>query len=401
MESPGSLVPLAARGAKGYINSTPRWESNMLRSAKVLTLLALFSAACSAPDNLGPTYRTTSETADNHGQDSRGFGNITVMSRNLYVGADVDRVIGALATPDPADDIPALLGAVAVVQQTDFPTRARAIAKEIDRNRPDVVGLQEVSKLDLDLTPLGANVVIHQDFLAILLAELADRGLKYRVAATLKNTQASPIPGISLVDFDAVLISQGVELGSTIVAQNFSHNIGVVAPGINIIRGFIVIDAKLGGRHYTVANTHLESGTAAGLNLLRAAQAQELAAAVGDAAPAILLGDFNDSAGSPMHQTLLGAGFSDVWANLRPRAPGFTCCQFEDLSNPRPDLNQRIDFVFTRGTGTRRDPVKGEVHLTGNRARDKVPGPAFPIWPSDHAGIVATLITLPAWLASR
>ena len=74
----------------------------------------------------------------------------------------------------------------------------------------------------------------------------------------------------------------GVELGATVVAKNYSHNIGVVAPGITIIRGFIVIDAKVDGRHYTVANTHLESGGAAGLNLLRAAQAQELAAAVGD-----------------------------------------------------------------------------------------------------------------------
>jgi endonuclease/exonuclease/phosphatase family metal-dependent hydrolase len=373
----------------------------MPRPASLLALVALLAAACTAPDNLGPSYRTSTATADNHRPDSPRLGRLTVMSRNLYIGADVDRVIGALATPDPGDDIPALLGAVAVVQQTDFPTRAKAIAKEIDRNKPDVVGLQEVSKLDLDLTPLGANVVIHQDFLAILMGELAARGLRYRVAATVQNTQTSPIPGISLVDYDAVLVNRGVELGPSVVAKNFSHNIGAVAPGITIIRGFIVIDAKVDGRHYAVASTHLESGGAAGLDLLRAAQAQELAAAVGDAAPAILLGDFNDLAGSPMHQTLLGAGFSDVWASLHPRAPGFTCCHFEDLSNPRPDLDQRIDYVFTRGTGGPRDPVKGEVHLTGNRAHDKVRGPVFPIWPSDHAGIVATLITLPAWLASR
>ena len=29
---------------------------------------------------------------------------ITVMTRNMYVGAEVDAVIGALVTPDPADD---------------------------------------------------------------------------------------------------------------------------------------------------------------------------------------------------------------------------------------------------------------------------------------------------------
>jgi endonuclease/exonuclease/phosphatase family metal-dependent hydrolase len=374
----------------------------MPRSARILIFAAILSLGCSASDSLGPSsYSKSTATADNHGNGDWRLGAITVMSRNMYIGADVDAVIGALATPDPSDDIAALVNAVTIVTETDFPIRARAMAREIAKNRPDVVGLQEVSKLDLDLTALGGSAVIHQDFLATLLSELSRRGLHYRVAATVQNTSASPAPGISLVDHDAVLIGPGVQLGPNVIAQNFVHNIGAVAPGVTIIRGFIVIDVRVGGRHYTVASTHLESGGAAGLNLLRAAQAQELAAAVGDASPAILLGDFNDVAGSPMHQTLLAAGFSDVWGELRPHAQGFTCCHFADLSNPAPDLDQRIDYVFARGLGSRRDPVKGEVHLVGNRSRDKIPGPAFDIWPSDHAGIVANLIALPSWLANR
>ena len=366
----------------------------MPRSVTLLALLALTSLACADP--AGPD-RAATATASSLGHDSHGAGRITVMSRNLYVGADVDRVIGALATPDPADDIPALLAAVAVVQETDFATRAKAIAGEIARNRPDVVGLQEVSKLDLDLTRLGGTTVIHLDFLAILQDALAARGLSYRVAATVQNTQASPVQGISLTDFDAVLVGPGVEVGPNPIARNYTANIGTVAPGITIIRGFIQIDATISGRHYIVANTHLESGRGTGLPQLRAAQALELVSAIGTTLPAILLGDFNDVAGSPMHQVILGAGFSDVWAGLRRRSPGFSCCQVEDLSNPRSELNQRIDFVFARGTGTLRDPVKGEVHLTGARAHDKVPGPVHPLWPSDHAGLVATLITPPAW----
>jgi endonuclease/exonuclease/phosphatase family metal-dependent hydrolase len=368
----------------------------MPRYVRLILPLLLASAACSDPAGLDPAATTTT-SALSRGKEPHGAGRITVMSRNLYVGADVDRVIGALATPDPTDDVPALLAAVTVVQQTDFPTRAAAIADEIARNRPDVVGLQEVSKLDLDLRLLGGSTVIQLDFLAILRTALAARGLSYRVAATVQNTQAAPIPGISLTDFDAVLIGPDVQLGPSIVARNYSTNIGTVAPGITIIRGFIQIEAKVGGRGYTVVNTHLESGRAAGLDQLRAAQALELVATLGPASPDILLGDFNDEAGSPMHQVLLGAGFSDVWAELRPRSSGFTCCNVEDLSNPRPELDQRIDYVFTRGTGTRRDPVKGEVHLVGARARDKVPGPFYPLWPSDHAGIVATLVTPPAW----
>lgn len=365
----------------------------MPRSAKLLFCLLLLSQACGDPVGLDRAATTTSLS---RGDDSHGAGRITVMSRNLYVGADVDRVIGALATPDPADDIPALLGAVAVVQQTDFPTRAAAIAEEIARTRPDVVGLQEVSRLDLDLTPLGSPTVIHLDFLAILQEALADRGLDYQVAATVRNTQAAPLPGISLTDFDAVLVGPRVEVGPTMIARTFTNNIGAVAPGITIVRGFVQIEARIGDTRYAVINTHLESGSAAGLDQLRAAQALELVTTLGTASPAILLGDFNDVAGSPMHRVLLGAGFSDVWPELRPRSPGFTCCHFEDLSNPRPDLDQRIDYVFARGTGTRRHPVIGRVHLTGARSPEKVPGPVHPLWPSDHAGIVATLVTPPA-----
>src|SRR5216110_2366364 len=35
-----------------------------------------------------------------------GSSDITVMTQNLYVGADVDLVIRALGTPDPGDDSP-------------------------------------------------------------------------------------------------------------------------------------------------------------------------------------------------------------------------------------------------------------------------------------------------------
>src|SRR6267378_2466297 len=77
---------------------------------------------------------------------------ISVMTQNLYVGADVDLVIRALGTADPADDFPALLFAIETVGKTDFPARAAAIADQIARARPHAVGLQEVSRIDIDLS---------------------------------------------------------------------------------------------------------------------------------------------------------------------------------------------------------------------------------------------------------
>lgn len=322
---------------------------------------------------------------------------ITVMTRNLYIGADVDAVIGALASADPTDDVPALLAAVATLQQTTFPARAEALADEIARARPHVVGLQESDEVEIDLTGLGLPVDIDLDFLPILQAALGARGLNYTVAGQVTNITATPVPGISVTDFDVILVDANrVTVGPAVTAQTFTFNIGVVAPGVELKRGWVRIEATIDGTPITIASTHLESGNAPGLAALRAAQAAELVGSVGTASPAILLGDFNDTPGSPMHGVVSSAGFSDVWAALRPGVRGFTCCQISDLSNHVAVLDQRIDYVFARGIGGPHGNLLGQVTIIGDQPGDRVAGPFYPIWPSDHAGVVVDFLMPPA-----
>jgi hypothetical protein len=71
-----------------------------------------------------------------------GAGRISVMTRNIYIGADVAAVIAALASPDPADDLPVLLNPIAVLQRTAFPVRAQALADEIARGLNYSVAVQ-------------------------------------------------------------------------------------------------------------------------------------------------------------------------------------------------------------------------------------------------------------------
>jgi endonuclease/exonuclease/phosphatase family metal-dependent hydrolase len=149
------------------------------------------------------------------------------------------------------------------------------------------------------------------------------------------------------------------------------------------------------GQSYLFASTHLESGNAAGLDQLRAAQATELAAALAGTIPTVLMGDLNDHPGSPMHQVLAGAGLTDVWQAMRPGAAGFTCCHAADLSNPVANLTQRIDYVFARGLRTARTPVLGSIAILGAQPGDHVFGPAGSIWPSDHAGLAVSLLLPP------
>jgi len=323
---------------------------------------------------------------------SAGASEVSVMTQNLYVGADVDAVIGALASPNPNDDVPALLFAINTLGETDFPARADAVADAIARARPHVVGLQEVSVIDIDLTGLGLPVVVHLDFLAILQAKLAERGLHYVLAAQVQNITAVPLPGISLVDHDAMLVDADRVTIVSASGQNFAVNVGVVAPGVELKRGWVTARTTIDGQPYTFVSLHAEADLGgAHLDGLRALQIGEVVGTVGGDARVVMMGDFNDVPTSSMHQVLTGAGFTDVWAALRPGVIGFTCCHLPNLSDQIADFSQRIDYVFTRGIAGPNDKVIGQIDRFGDVPADRLAGPAHPIWPSDHAGVTATL----------
>jgi endonuclease/exonuclease/phosphatase family metal-dependent hydrolase len=352
-------------------------------------LLAAVAAACAdrAP---------TAPVADFDARISAAAGarTITVMTQNLYVGADVDLVIGALASTDPTDDIPALLFAIETLGKTDFPARAEAIVDEIARVRPHAVGLQEVSVIDINLPPLG--VFIHLDFLTILQAELAARGLNYTMAAQVQNTNAAPLPGISLVDFDVLLVDAGRVAITSAGGENFAVNVSPppVAPGVELKRGWVWARVEIARQRYTIVSTHAEADLAgAHLSELRAAQLSQLVGTITSPERVIIMGDLNDTPGSPMYQVLAGAGFTDMWAALRPGVVGLTCCHLADLSDQVAAFYQRIDYVFTRGPGLgwHRQNLAGQIDQFGDVPADRVPGAAYLIWPSDHAGLVATL----------
>jgi endonuclease/exonuclease/phosphatase family metal-dependent hydrolase len=165
-----------------------------------------------------------------------------------------------------------------------------------------------------------------------------------------------------------------------------------VAPGVALTRGWVSASIAIGPRTYTVANTHLESGDAPGLDQLRAAQATELAQALSGVGPIILMGDLNDVPGSPMYQVLSGAGLTDAWPLLRGTAVGYTCCHLANLSNAVQQFTKRIDYVFVRD-GREGETVTGVIRRMGSSATERFDGPAHPLWASDHAGLVARLGT--------
>jgi endonuclease/exonuclease/phosphatase family metal-dependent hydrolase len=345
---------------------------------------------------------------------ARPARDLTFMSYNLYLGSSLDPALEASVLP-PAQQPAAFVGAVAQIYGTavftDFPTRADAIADTIAADEPDVVGLQEVTNWIAQATTPGSSAnPPSYDFLQILLAELASRGLDYEVAGVSQNANIGPAPLVApgfgclavqpapdclvtLQDRDVILVNDDTpglhwhhaRSGTYATQQAFPLPGGTE---VSFGRGWVTIDAKYRGRRFHVANTHLE---VSGFPAVQEAQAQEFLAgpAYGRGAD-IALGDFNsaaDGSTTNSYATLTG-GFRDAWA-VNPGDPGYTSGQNQTLTNPASLLDQRIDLVLLHG---RVRPV--EAHVVGDepfRSQTQPPQPPRPIWLSDHAGLVATV----------
>ena len=127
--------------------------------------------------------------------------------------------------------------------------------------------------------------------------------------------------------------------------------------GMEIPRGYIALDASFGKKKIRFVNTHLEALTGdpevdAELEQLQAGQAMELIGALQDETlPIIMVGDFNSPAPYGLtYQTILGAGFTDMWSinTFHYKGGGNTYGHDLDLLNSKVNFYERIDFVFSK-----------------------------------------------------
>lgn len=329
-----------------------------------------------------------------------------VATYNIYLGADLTPLFAA-QTPQ---QFAAAAGAVyAQVEFTDFPRRAEAVADQIAAHEPHVVGLQEVALWRKG--PLGGPLETTYDFLPLLLDALADRGLAYEAVATNTNfgtTQPVPISAteqVTFVDRDVILArsdlpsSQG-KVGNPVSALFDATLVIPSAIGqIPVPRGWSTVDVKVRGTWVRVANTHLE---AFGGPVFRELQGRELIAALSDSPyPVIVLGDLNTCpqdtdpcTTDSTYEDFVAAGYVDAWAERHGIAGGWTSGQSASLDDP-DEITHRIDYVLHRGAGLRAT----EVEVIGEEEADRTGGTPS-LWPSDHAGVVATL-ELPGPTSSR
>ena len=230
------------------------------------------------------------------------------------------------------------------------------------------------------------------DYLQILLDGLERRHAGYAVAAIVNNTDVTaPSKNgdtIRFIDRGVILVRKDLPPGDMVVlnaqAKNFDMKVNLKLAGndVTLLRGWCSVDLNVRGKSVRIVNAHLEEEY---LDLIQSFQGDELLAdPLQTSLPVIALGDFNADEKSFNYKNFLKAGFKDVWALAHPGEPGFSCCQDEDLLNPMPELKERIDFILYRGSGINVNDVK----LVGAHPSDRIPSGQ---WPSDHAGVVATL----------
>lgn len=314
---------------------------------------------------------------------------LRVMTRNLYLGANLDAIVKAKSS---SEAFSAVEKGWALVQANDFPLRARAIAREIAATRPDFVGFQELTlyrtqtPADFIVTP-ATSVAL--DYARELRKALAARKLHYRFLAIRPETDTElpsgnpPTMDIRLTVRDGLLARIDKKIRISRVRSGTYRTTTPLFGGFVIAkRGWVSADATVAGRTFRVITTHLESFN----DTSQVAQGQELAAGPGQTKlPTVLLGDLNsraDGTGTPTHANLLAEGFQDAWTQAHPNDVGLTCCHGDDLRELGGAFYSRVDYVLLRN-GFR----AAAAGIVGKDPSDRISG----LWPSDHAGVWARL----------
>lgn len=353
---------------------------------------------------------------------------VTVMTRNVYLGADLGPAIGAPSLAEAVDGAGEIYNELV---STNFPERAVPLGKEILKAKPHLVGLQEVALWrvqepgDLGWTESGGvgtpATEVKYDFLDLLMDQIKSDykvvGVQEEFDAELPaDTDGSDATGDPLFgsELDARLTMRDVILvrkGSKVKAKKKSVEMGqfqnkftanVGGAEIEADRGWLSVEAKYKKNKKTkpnkfrFVNTHLE---AFGDPKIREQQAMELFNGQGygegplnTKKKVVLVGDLNSGLPDPHNIGAGGGGSGDpddtlafealVDFGMQDRGAVQSCC-YPDIFDPASTLTHTVDHVMVK---PKAKLLKS--YVTGNKASERTPSG---LWPSDHGGVVSKL----------
>lgn len=238
--------------------------------------------------------------------------------------------------------------------------RDALLASGLARLQPDIVCLQEVSRLP-------ATQRAHSELFA------ASCGLTHHLFSGLGESEARAanlprnMEGLSILSRFAALRQASSPL------PYFAGDIP---------RQIFLAELSIGGSRIAVATTHLAFSPAflkeREMQVRKALDAVDQFTAQAGMDAIILTGDFNEELGSPAVQAVLESrhGFLDAYSACHPDALGATFSSTNPYVGPGFTPGQRIDFIFA----TRRlEPVECRLAFDGTGGLDFV---------SDHLGVL-------------
>ncbi|WP_436908222.1 endonuclease/exonuclease/phosphatase family protein [Halosimplex marinum] len=333
----------------------------------------------------------------------------TVATWNAYLGVDLFALFDARSL----EDVRTIAGdLLADARHHPYAARAGAVADGIVAAEADAVALQEAARLRsiprdsaaddataADGTATGDTAADGEtvaDLLDLVVEALADRGRPYEVAAEAVTTDVR-LPAdtddgrvdVGFTDRVALLVREGVDARD---ARSGRYDERLTFPlfgtdrSVTLRRGYCFVDATLDGAPVTLGSTHLESAS----SRVRERQAEELVDALPDG-PVVVGADLNSGPGGPTAAyDAVTAELTDAHTAVRPDEPGDTCCQPSRLRNDRSRLSKRVDAVLSTDSAEPR-AVERLGADPEDRVEATVDGEDVTVWPSDHAGVAATV----------
>jgi endonuclease/exonuclease/phosphatase family metal-dependent hydrolase len=316
---------------------------------------------------------------------------------------------------------------ISEVDATNPPLRMRAIARNILRKKPDLVGLNEADAV-LTQTPadngplLGGTsaTTVRYDYIQLILDRLNKGKRRYRLVTAhdefefeVKANLDGVGSGCDVSETDVRLITRNAILKrvgagvrtSRLRQESYRHQVSFELLGgipFPVPRGWESVDASVrGSKSFRFLHTHLEAfdnrkrntmldtstdpptKAVVGNGAVRAIQADELVEGRAEARiPVVLVGDLNsnvpgvDPGDQKAFQRILAAGFKRRSTQEPP-----SCCIEDDSGGTIADFDHVVDHIMAKPGGTIRLVSSSIV------GRTKVNG----LFPSDHAGVFSAL----------
>lgn len=306
----------------------------------------------------------------------------TVMSRNLYLGADVGVALELIP------DLPAAAQFMwEQVQETDFSQRKSILTKEILENSPDVIGLQEATIWYCKAKPWSKKVEVF-NFTNELLAALNGTYViaeKEGEKAFNSGYSIGPIPFLTKVNdaktfqplFGQNSASCGFQIGDALLIKKelkqYVNQVGnseydavykVVPTIMEIYRGYTWADITMQGSNVRFVSTHLESLWDENKVPMAAEQARQLVKDLQQTkSPVVVIGDFNSDPRDPRPKGFANPGeqpeASDACPANSSRCNAYKVMREADFTDSGPDASDPATYTWgMNALLTGADPVR-------------------------------------------